>query len=57
MNSDEAQNSHTEPHQHHEGDPKRSNPKDRSFMIKNQKSDLNLGFSQKGEIEGFSNRN
>jgi hypothetical protein len=57
MISDEAQNSDTEPLQHHEGNPKRSSPKDRSFMIKNQKSDLNLGFSQKWEIEGFFERN
>jgi hypothetical protein len=57
MISDEAQNSHTEPHQHHEGDPKRSTPKDRSFMIKIQKSEPNLGFSQKWQIEGFFKRN
>jgi hypothetical protein len=57
MNSDAAQNSGTEPLQHHEGNPKRSSPKDRSFIIKIQKSELNLGFSQKWEIEGFFKRN
>jgi hypothetical protein len=53
MNSDEAQNSGTEPLQHLEGNPKRSSPKDRSFMIKIQKSEAQMGFSPKWEIDGF----
>jgi hypothetical protein len=57
MNSDEAQNSHTVLLDHHEGDPKRSNPKDQSFMFKIQNSGLKLGFSPKGEIERFFKRN
>jgi hypothetical protein len=56
-NSDEAQISGTVLLHHHEGDPKRSNQKDQSFMFKIQKFGLKLGFSPKGEFERFFKRN
>ena len=53
MTSKSTQISGTEHLQHHEGNPKRSSPKDRSFMIKIQKSEAQMGFSLKWKIDGF----
>jgi hypothetical protein len=57
MTSKSTQISGTEHHQHHEGNPKRSEPKDQTFKNKSTKSEFKLGFSPKGEFEGFFKRN